>query len=163
MLTTQLTNTKMSLFFKKSDSRCQVCNAEWNSFALKQSGLRGCPNCKSLLQPMKIEEDGYIHVNWQEVRVLAIYANRWSQIFDLNTKITDEAKVVLHNILHKLETYRPEQGDLLIPRNDILQMERSVRDNAKGQPVIELTITSVKEVTKVPMQKGVPSPYFMNL
>lgn len=147
------------LFPKKNDMRCPACLTEWNKVSLQMAGLRGCPKCKTALEPLKIEEDGYIHVNWQDMRMLVLYAKRWSKIFDRKNRVSNDAIMALDNIVAKIQSYRPENGALLIPENDIVIIEKVIRENIQGQPVIELTIKHAKEEEV----EQIPSPYFVNI
>lgn len=146
----------MTNLFKKSDIRCQVCLLEYHSSDVIQQGLKACPNCGTMLPPQLIAEDGYVKVNWQELRVLAIYAKRWSQIFDLNIPADREYMQALQNILGKFEKYRPRNGQPLTLPNDTVVISREPPPpNQQGE---------VRTIPKLPEQKpkprGIPSPFF---
>lgn len=53
-----------------NDIRCPVCLAEFNATALLATNAKDCPNCHTLLYPMLIKHDGYVKLNWQDLRVL---------------------------------------------------------------------------------------------
>lgn len=149
----------MILFPKKNDMRCPACLAEWSKASLKMAGLKGCPHCKTVLEPLKIAEDGYVHVNWQDMRVLVLYAKRWSKIFDMSNRVSNDAVMALDNIVKNIQNHRPESGALLIPENDIVVIERVIKQNLTGQPVVELTIKHAKEEEV----EKIPSPYFVHI
>lgn len=151
----------MTLFQQKNDKRCPCCQAEWNSNALKASGLKGCPHCRTVLEPLKVIEDGYVHLNWQDLRVLVLYAKRWSKIFDTNNRTSLDAIQALNNIIAKVQVHRPETGALLIPEQDIVTIEKAIKESSQGM-VVELTIKHASEDT-VEVKKSIPSPYFANI
>lgn len=116
---------------KKNDIRCAICGTEFISSELKEKNIRECPNCKTTIKPLRISEDGYIKLNWQDIRVLAIYAQRWANTFDTRIQGNKEAVIALDVIISKLENYKPKNGGPLDPTY-----------NTKAD------------------EKGIPSPYF---
>lgn len=150
-----------AIFESKADRRCPVCLTEWSSAALKFAGIKGCPKCKTALAPLHTAEDGYIKINWQDVRVLVLYANRWAKVFDETKRVSLDALMALKNITMAVQQYRPATGALLIPEQDIVTIEKEIKTNRKGDVVIELTIKH-KEDEKQPDPK-LASPYFINL
>lgn len=114
----------MTLFKGKNDLRCPVCLFEFNLAAMMAAGVRGCPSCKTSLQPLKISEDGYIKVNWQDLRVLAIYAQRWSITFDLANGGNRDALKALQNIIANLKRFEPKGAQPLVPTFDAIMIER---------------------------------------
>jgi len=101
--------------YGKNDIRCSVCLREFNTAQLKSEGLFNgtCPICGTGIKPHKMAEDGYVKVNWQELRVLAIYARRWADTFDRRPLGNLQAITVLENILKRLERYKPPGADPL--------------------------------------------------
>ena len=94
----------------KNDTRCPVCLAEFNREAVRVAGYKDCPHCHTVIPPMQIRDDGYVKMNWQDIRVLAIYAQRWAIRLDTTKKGNMHAMQALSNILGHLERYRPKDG-----------------------------------------------------
>lgn len=53
---------------------CIDCGLRIESF----DGLSACPNCKSDSKPCGDANQVSVSINWQELRVLAIWAERWA-------------------------------------------------------------------------------------
>lgn len=90
---------------------------------------------------MKIAEDGYIHVNWQDIRVLAIFAQRWIETFP-PSKGNDDAKTAVRNIVQRLYRFKPPTGYDLDPMMQLPGVQEAIDDR------------------KI---KGMQSPYFKKL
>lgn len=103
---------------KSHDMRCPVCLSEWNQSDLMSAGIKTCPHCKTIIQPLKIEHDGYIFINWQDLRVLAIYSKRWASMFDMTQKGNQDAVQALENILEGIRRYQPTGTPQLTPPLD---------------------------------------------
>lgn len=110
----------MFFFGRKKDMRCAVCTAEFRADELKLAGVKACPNCGSTMAPLKVSQDGYIKINWQDLRTLAIYAKRWSGVFPTNSKGNRDALLALQVILKALEKYRPKDAMPLVPIDDVV-------------------------------------------
>jgi hypothetical protein len=117
----------------KKDIRCAVCRAEFVSSLLKENQTKECPVCKTLIPPLKIADDGYVMLNWQDIRVLAIYAQRWAGRFDMTSKGNVDSIQVLKGIVEHLKIYQPKTGGTL-----------------------DAELIAEKEI-------GIPSPYIRNL
>lgn len=77
----------------------------------------------------------------------------------MSNRVSNDAMMALDNIVRNIQNHRPESGALLIPENDIVVIERVIRKNLIGQPVVELTIKHAKEEEV----EKIPSPYFVNI
>ena len=104
---------------KNNDIRCVVCGAEFNDYELKKLHIKDCPNCHTQLNPMLISQDGYIKINWQELRVLVAYASRWITRFDTKIKGNEDMIKALGSTIAKLEKYRPKTGVPLFTKKDL--------------------------------------------
>lgn len=104
--------------FKRYDLRCPVCLAEFSFKAMANSGIKDCPMCHTILQPLEVKHDGYIRVNWQDMRTLATYASRWSRVFDTKNKGDVDAIIALQNIIEGLSRFRPLGAEPIIPLKD---------------------------------------------
>lgn len=147
------------------DTRCSVCYAEWNEAELKKAGVIGCPHCKTRVQTMKISHDGFIQINWQDLRVLAIYATRWMSLHDKEQNLYNrEADVALANILNKLSRYRPKDGATIVPDIDvgkvpieIVQMIRNIGKPKQEKPEFDFNINN--QDLKPNEEGKIPSPF----
>lgn len=145
-------------YFGHNDMRCPVCLLEWNKQALKQVGVNVCPQCKTSIPALEIANDGYIKANWQDLRVLAIYAKRWAQVFDLKKKGDRDAFQALDNILRKIQSYKPKNAIDLVPQHDDVVI--GVMHRADEPPMIQF-LEEVKEPKQGKDDKGnIISPYF---
>lgn len=52
---------------------CIECSYQIDSW----EGLKGCPNCASTSVPCSADAQVNISINWQELRVLCMWAERW--------------------------------------------------------------------------------------
>jgi hypothetical protein len=156
------------LFRGKNDLRCPVCLLEFNQAAMMAAGVKGCPGCTTALQPMKVSEDGYIKINWQELRTLAIYAQRWSITFDLKNGGNRDSLKALQNILAGLRKYEPIGGQPLVPPFDAVVIERNAEGGISipgpepqdGEPV-KLQIVRNPDTSLKPDHTGfIPSPFY---
>lgn len=88
---------------------------------------------------MKISEDTYIALNWQEVRILAIYAQRWVATFNQNNKGNVDAGTIVNRIVGVLSKQMPAGADNL---NAMIVEDPNVAEDIKVRKL------------------GVRSPYF---
>lgn len=147
------------LFHGKNDKRCPVCLCEWNEAVLTKAGIKQCPNCKTIIAPMNISEDGYIRINWQDMRVLAVYAKRWSSMFDLSNKGNRDAIQALVHILYKIEGFRPKTAKPLTPIEDDIVIAKI--KNQKGVPLVQIAVDRSNKAQEEKDATGsILSPYF---
>lgn len=121
---------------QKPDVRCPVCLKEFNQANLQHAGVKSCPFCKTSLQWLDIAHDGYIHINWQNLRVLAIYAQRWANMWDMSKPGNMHALQALENIFKHLAQYQPASSPPLL-----LQQDARIGNNTM---VGKITITRKK-------------------
>ena len=158
------------LYPGKNDLRCPVCLAEFNQAAMQAAGVKGCPNCHTTLQPVLIAHDGYIKINWQDLRVLAIYAQRWSITFDLTNGGNRDSLKALQNIINKLRAYEPKGGPPLVPPMDAVIINRTPGGGIsipmpERPPLVaidEKTIT-LEALKPDPRTGLIPSPFYRRL
>lgn len=126
--------------------RCQVCLQEYDRKHQRKLGV--CPFCGTHLAAMLTADDGYIRINWQQLRVLAIYAKRWTAHFDLGKRGNKDAVQALENILHHLTQYRPKDGEtLLLP------------EAQENVPKLTEAAAGAEPLAAQP-DGSIPSPYF---
>lgn len=142
----------------RNDLRCPVCLCEYNFKALAHQGIKQCPSCKTVLQPLLKRHDGYIQVNWQDMRTLAIYALRWSKIFDMNKQGDKDAHKALHNIISNLARFQPQGAPQIVPEKD------AVYEGMKRLEVQKLGDIGEGDNMKMPFKKDasghIISPFF---
>jgi len=117
-----------------------MCTAEFNQTALFLAKVKCCPNCGSKQIPLKISEDGYVKLNWQEIRILSIYAQRWAATFDTEIKGNREALIILNRIIKDLYKYKPLNAANLDPMIESKEIVTAVKDRR---------------------DQGIPSPFFL--
>lgn len=144
----------MMAVFKKHDQRCPVCLSEFNSQEMRQAGFKSCPVCKTTLQPLTISHDGYIRINWQDMRVLAIYARRWSMGFDLTKKGNRDAIQALENIIANLSKYKPNMSEPIVPAVDAFIV---------GNMQAEYNLDNVPLNLKPDHTGMIPSPFYKRM
>ncbi len=111
---------------RENDCRCAVCLTEYKASEHAHTDavrLKRCPFCKTQIPPLKLSSDGYVKVNWQDLRVLCIYALRWSTNFNLAHKANQDALTALHNIIHAFEKYQPKGELTIVPEIDVVVID----------------------------------------
>lgn len=99
----------------KPDVRCAVCLTGFVRAELKAVRAKNCPHCGAMVPFLKMSEDGLIKINWQDIRVLAIYAQRWAKTFKKDLQGNIDHIKALDNIVKHLEQYKPKGGHPLDP------------------------------------------------
>lgn len=144
---------------KKNDMRCPVCQAEWNLEETMKAGNKSCPNCHTMLQPLKMIHDGYIKANWQDLRVLAIYARRWAAMFD-DTPGNQHAILALEVIIDNLKKHRPKDSLPLLPDNEVIFIGKVEGPKALPKPS-EIEYDNTRAFTLKPDGEGkIVSPFY---
>lgn len=138
----------------KPDVRCVVCTMEFHLESVRKLGYKTCPQCQTPLPPVLLKNDGYIKANWQDMRMLAIFAKRWTARFDTTNRGNRDSVVALDNICKRLESFRPEGAEPLLGRND--QMQKPAIPTLIG-----VSIGVMSNSTPYKLKDGsVISPYF---
>jgi hypothetical protein len=71
----------------------------------------GCPCCGTQLKPYLTAHDGYIRINWQELRILAAYSMRWMETFTeamLQMRANADMVRTVEQIIRQLQIYQPK-------------------------------------------------------
>lgn len=131
----------------KPDVRCVVCEREYSLDAIRRAGIIGCPDCGTTLEPVYLAHDGYVRVNWQDLRMLAIFATRWSRRFDRSKRGNRDTLAALENIIEKLERYQPKNSRPLMG------------DNEPDNPTITIVIENRNSAPKKLKDGSVLSPF----
>ena len=109
---------------KKNDIRCPVCLKEFFHGDITEEG-KPCPNCKSRTGFEILEHDGYIKINWQQLRVLVAYSSRWLRQFDPNKQGNPDAVKAFNNLVERLKQYQPEGGLPIIVDEDEAKIDKT--------------------------------------
>jgi hypothetical protein len=149
----------MSNTFKKPDLRCPVCLAEFYLEKKPNAMLGRCPSCSTEIARMLVREDGYIFINWQQLRTLAIYAARWSGSFDLNKKGNMDAMQALTHILMHLQTFQPKGSAPLLPQ--ILHLPHAPAQVNLSPEIIGMMKAELKRTNPPSTGKPIVSPYYV--
>lgn len=96
-----------------------VCQSEFELAVLKERNEQTCPTCKTRMRPMRIANDGYIKINWEEIRLMAIYAQRWTEKFDKTNQGNMDYIKALNNIVSKIQLYQPKTSMSLDPKEEV--------------------------------------------
>lgn len=103
-------------------TRCIQCDGEFSEEELKQ--VTCCPKCRTRSIPCDISRDLFVPANWQELRILCMWATNWAD------KLDDQAKSTMAAIVRRLETQRKD------PRWPALTLLGELRDlKAEGHDI----------------------------
>lgn len=125
---------------------CQVCLHEYDVAHQKVLGV--CPFCGTKLEPMVNAQAGYIRIHWQQLRVLAIYAQRWTMHFDTGKRGNRDAVQALKNIINHLSQFRPRGAEPIVPPEEV-----------QVQTTLAKTADAPENLEREP-DGSVKSPYF---
>lgn len=110
---------------------CTVCSWRVESF----EGLNACPNCGSTSKPCGDADQVTISVNWHELRVLCIWAERWAIEKVEPSGDTGGGRGVVYAIADRIAAQNPGRGALTLARelNDMRDAGLDVRTNIPGE------------------------------
>jgi len=98
--------------------RCTLCYHELN---FGQSGnVNCCPKCEDPGVPMSPDDGVTIDINWHELRILCIWAERWASDFIKN----EYSLKTVRAIASRIEKQRPEKKTPLTFLGEIKQLEK---------------------------------------
>ena len=81
---------------------CTECTGEIQTF----NGLTNCPHCGTKGVPCAHKDDVEIKVNWHELRLLIMWAERWQRQNNLGR--------VVYAIAHRIKAQYPERSSLTL-------------------------------------------------
>lgn len=143
---------------KKKEWRCAVCTAEYFT---NPTGNIACQNCGTKIPPLRVAHDVTVKANWQDLRVLAIYAKRWSHIIPADTKANRQALEALNVVLKSLEKYQPKGAEELNIKNEVVRIDFGPLKGEKKQ------LAPLPELAGGPWQKDtlgrILSPFYKKL
>lgn len=107
--------------------RCSVCDGHflWDE-ALKS---RACPRCSTTTPPESPEADLVVRMNWEEARLVALFAHSWAT----QARLPSVSHVRLERLFRKFRRARPE-GTLALLEHEVAeeaQLEESLRSFAE--------------------------------
>lgn len=108
-----------------SEGFCLDCGTEIESF----EGLSACPFCGTTGSPASHKEQVNVSINWFELRILCIWAERWA-----NEKNIDVHTV--YGIAHRLEKQFPNMTKLTLA-GEISDLKRDFPDLETNIPGVE--------------------------
>ena len=131
-------NTKMT------EIRCALCKwtGDFERDILPKNVDR-CPNCGTLQKPLATKEDVVLKINWQDLRLLCIYAQRFVATFSDKIPANRVFKEMLERIVKHVEASKPIGSANLNPHLSDPKVARDI-DLRKQSDLI-------------------PSPYITNL
>lgn len=101
--------------------RCTDCRAEFSEADTR--GAAACPACGSRSIPMSIAEDVTVRINWHELRILTIWAERWA---GQHAATNPEMGVTLRAVVEALEVQRPEGFAPLMFADEVRQLAQAM-------------------------------------
>jgi hypothetical protein len=89
--------------------RCIVCESEFSGKEIE--GVDRCPNCGDDSVPCSIDQDTTIKINWQELRILAVWAVNWAEL-----RCGTRDQECIHKIVDRLQLQKPDEsfGSLIV-------------------------------------------------
>ena len=94
--------------------RCVRCRSEFSE--ADTAGHSACPKCGATGSPMAIKQDVTVNVNWHELRILTMWAERWAGAIEkkLGEQEEPDAKLVVTAIARALELQHPTLAPLTL-------------------------------------------------
>ncbi len=92
----------------EKSARCVRCRSEFSE--AETAGYRGCPTCGSTGLPMPLSHDVTVKVNWHELRILTMWAERWADAVEKSVAQEggqSDAKAAVTAIARALESQHP--------------------------------------------------------
>lgn len=84
---------------------CSLCGYRVEDFR----GLKGCPSCGATSVPCSDDDQVTVSVNWHELRVLCIWAERWA-----HHSAEQSALDSVYAIAMRLRRQHPDRGGLTL-------------------------------------------------
>lgn len=123
-------------------------------------GMKKCARCESTVPMLVISQDGYVHVNWQDLRVLVTFARRWSKHFDMTRDHSYFTVMTLDRIINDLREYQPRGAKDLMDETEeqtIIQAQERARTNYLVKPA---DARPIKDMLKKGENGLILSPFF---
>lgn len=98
-----------------NDIRCPRCGWQGNMENVMIAKIGRCPNCGTTNPPLKLKWDGLIKTNWEDIRILCIYAQRFGATFDETILGNKTAIDILNRIVQDLARFQPPNAPNLDP------------------------------------------------
>lgn len=114
---------------RKVVARCVICDFEVES----TEGLKGCPKCGTTSIPCDPAEDVTVKINWHELRILGLWAERWA---DANPDAKPNMRQLVISITRRLEVQEPKRARLMLSR-EIADLKKEYPDLQTNVPLSE--------------------------
>lgn len=135
---------------ERSGGFCIDCGSEVESF----DGLDACLFCNTQSVPCAWSDQVNVSVNWQELRVLVIWAENWARA---HADSTPTMRRTVYRIAQRLRGQHPERGPLTLAEElgDLAGEYRlQVNDPRLRQDIAEQTGREVDIVRREPERNG---------
>ena len=107
----------------KKIARCIRCRSEFTPGQLH--GATSCPSCGDTGQPLSLQDDVTIKINWHELRLLCTWAEKWSEkMMESGQHPTAGSGMTIYSIIGALQ----EQYPFFQPLSLGGELQRLVRD-----------------------------------
>ncbi|MCL6584613.1 MAG: hypothetical protein K6U11_13395 [bacterium] len=91
---------------EKKIARCIRCRSEFTADQLR--GVSCCPICGDTGQPLSLEDDVIIKINWHELRLLCSFAEKWSEYLITSGQVaTADNFMTIYSIIGALQEQYP--------------------------------------------------------
>jgi hypothetical protein len=91
---------------EKKVARCLICRSEFSIDQLRD--IKCCPNCGDTGQPLAIEDDVAITINWHELRILCSWAAKWCEHMAASDQSwTSDKRQAIYSIVGALQEQYP--------------------------------------------------------
>lgn len=92
------------------EARCILCGMEVQDC----TGLEACPNCNSKSRPLDPKDDVSVNINWHELRVLAMWSERWAIGAVEKDPSSMSGRGLIYAIVERLQKQHPELSPLTL-------------------------------------------------
>jgi hypothetical protein len=87
-------------------ARCIHCRSEFTADQLR--GAKSCPTCGDTAQPLSLQDDVTITINWHELRLLCSWAEKWSEhLIASGQHSTSNDYMTIYSIIEALQDQYP--------------------------------------------------------
>lgn len=90
--------------------RCTRCRSEFTDAQIQHA--KACPKCGTRGVPMSVAQDVTIKVNWHELRILTMWAERWADQVAKNDDALPDAQAVVPAIARAIQAQHPTMPPL---------------------------------------------------
>lgn len=128
-------------------ARCLVCGHEVSEREIEERSLSCCPKCENNGVPAAVKHDVSITINWQELRILTIWAERWISSHTEESSRDKYALLTVRAIADRIEKQCPELAKQ-IPLSFLGELKQ-IKDKFPGV-TIEQNVVCGEEDLSIP-------------